>query len=204
VRLLSLEVAGLRSVVELGVHSGQGGAGCPMSRYRKRRKKAKRPPPPARRCGGCSACCTVLRINHDDGRQWTAENERCPRQRTAEQGERLGGGCSIYADRPANCRGFKCAWLAEADEPTGRRFLADHERPDQLGVMLWISRARSIMQVHEVWPGAADAARVRVILDRIRAAGGTVAIVRSTGTRTLITPTIDGLPPIDIQPGGSP
>jgi hypothetical protein len=54
----------------------------------------------ARRCGTCTLCCKLLTIEElgkPDG-QW------CPH---CVQGR----GCTIYSDRPNECRGFQCGYL---------------------------------------------------------------------------------------------
>jgi len=60
----------------------------------------------ARACGNCSLCCKLLAI---------AELNKpidtwCPHARPGR------GGCSIYPDRPTNCRGFTCGWLSGLPE----------------------------------------------------------------------------------------
>ena len=42
---------------------------------------------------------------------------------------RLGGGCTIYSDRPDVCREFECEWLT-------RRDLSRQLRPDLVGAIL--------------------------------------------------------------------
>jgi uncharacterized protein len=58
----------------------------------------------ARKCGTCSLCCKLPYVQ-ELGKPidtWCAH---------AKPGH---GGCSIYPDRPASCRGFICGWLASA------------------------------------------------------------------------------------------
>ncbi len=73
---------------------------------------------PGKSCGACTMCCSALEI---------AELKK-PVGRVCENC-RLGGGCSIYADRPQVCRDFECEWLT-------RRDLSRNLRPDLVGAIL--------------------------------------------------------------------
>jgi hypothetical protein len=65
-----------------------------------------------RRCGDCTFCCTAAGIN---------ALEKAPMVRC----KYLGARCTIYRDRPAACRSFRCAWhLGNWD---------DRFRPDKVG-----------------------------------------------------------------------
>jgi hypothetical protein len=60
---------------------------------------------PGRSCGSCSLCCKLLRIDEfskPEGK-WCAH---CAPGR---------GGCTIYGNRPIECRNFYCAWLTATD-----------------------------------------------------------------------------------------
>ena len=56
---------------------------------------------PGRSCGDCSLCCKLLRIDAFDKPvgTWCAH---CAPGR---------GGCTIYENRPTECRNFYCGWL---------------------------------------------------------------------------------------------
>jgi hypothetical protein len=54
-----------------------------------------------RACGSCSLCCKLLPIRELE----KPENQWCVHCRPGN------GGCGIYAERPASCRGFACDWL---------------------------------------------------------------------------------------------
>jgi hypothetical protein len=62
-------------------------------------------PNPARVCGNCSLCCKLLQI---------AEPLHKPAGRWCSHCRPGRGGCSIYDDRPAVCRAFRCGWLEGA------------------------------------------------------------------------------------------
>lgn len=59
-----------------------------------------------RSCGTCTLCCKVYRID-DLGKpagKWCAH---CA----------IGSGCTIYDDRPQQCRAFDCMWLQDETMP---------------------------------------------------------------------------------------
>jgi len=55
-----------------------------------------------RKCGTCSLCCKLLYISELN----KPIDKWCGHCRPGR------GGCTIYADRPVNCRTFVCHWLA--------------------------------------------------------------------------------------------
>ena len=55
---------------------------------------------PGRSCAGCTMCCKLLGI----------EALAKPRLSWCQHCK-VGEGCTIYADRPGECRDFYCAWL---------------------------------------------------------------------------------------------
>lgn len=59
-------------------------------------------PPDGRHCGDCTLCCKIMAI---EARAKPA-GVWCPDCRP-------GRGCAIYADRPAECRDFRCLWLSD-------------------------------------------------------------------------------------------
>jgi hypothetical protein len=105
-----------------------------------------------RACGACSLCCTVLRV--DELRKLGG---------TPCVHEREGGGCGIYAERPAICRAYQCLWL--------RGGLGDDDRPDQLGAVLDVvaQGASPWLEIREASPGAFErSARLREIAEHYR------------------------------------
>ena len=71
---------------------------------------------PGRKCGDCSECCTNLGVHEIN----TQGHQPCPYQ--------CGSGCSIYKERPLDCRTFSCFWLEGA--------FADDHRPDKIGTVI--------------------------------------------------------------------
>ncbi|MEI9928167.1 MAG: hypothetical protein WDN44_11295 [Sphingomonas sp.] len=59
------------------------------------------PLPSGRACGGCTLCCKVMGIGAlaKPAGQWC---RHCA----------VGSGCTIYPDRPAECRTFSCGYLS--------------------------------------------------------------------------------------------
>src|ERR1700686_1993314 len=73
---------------------------------------------PVRSCGDCSLCCKVMRIAALDKPpgSWC---KNC----------RPGSGCTIYTERPQECRDFVCLYLINAE-------LGDEWRPSQSKIVL--------------------------------------------------------------------
>ncbi len=73
---------------------------------------------PGKACGPCTMCCSALEI----AELKKSAGPLCPNCR-------LGGGCTIYSDRPQVCRDFECDWLI-------RRDLSRRLRPDLVSTIL--------------------------------------------------------------------
>ena len=73
---------------------------------------------PIRSCGDCTLCCKVMRIATLDKPpgSWC---KHC----------KPGTGCTIYADRPQECRDFSCLYLLNAE-------LGEEWRPSQSKIVL--------------------------------------------------------------------
>ncbi|HMB58689.1 MAG TPA: hypothetical protein VKN35_02155 [Xanthomonadales bacterium] len=73
-----------------------------------------------RECGECTACC-----------EGWIESARMEMKPGVPCRQLVGGGCSIYAQRPENpCRNFNCGWKIP-NSP-----LPDEMRPDQCGAIV--------------------------------------------------------------------
>lgn len=105
-----------------------------------------------RACGGCTACCTVLRV---------------------DALRKLGGvpcamldedrGCGVYQERPKICRAYRCLWLQGAFE--------EADRPDRIGAVLDLlnQAGAALLAVRESTPRAAsDSPRLSAIIARYR------------------------------------
>jgi len=78
---------------------------------------------PGRTCGSCVACCVIPRIDAPNFiKEAGVMCVHCS-----------GNDCTIYEDRPAQCRTFYCLWRRVGTMP-------DSLRPDRTGVMFTIER----------------------------------------------------------------
>ena len=71
-----------------------------------------------RSCGECSVCCEVLEIPTLKKPKKTLCVNVCST-----------GGCSIYLDRPGECRTFQCIW--------SEGYTGHGQRPDKSGIMAY-------------------------------------------------------------------
>src|SRR5262245_42407006 len=122
---------------------------------------------PDNACGACRACCTTLRIVTD---HWTK-----PSHKTCDRCADVG--CTIYWNRPKECREFECVWLA-SQKRNDR--MPPELRPDKCGVIFvgWESIAENgperdplVFEVHPNYPGAENNPEVRRYVDDMQAAG---------------------------------
>jgi len=77
-------------------------------------------------CGECGMCCRLLAI----------ESLEKPPGPTCRH---FGCGCSIYDDRPDECRGFRCLWLKSERLPPEAR-LGPAWRPDHAKFIMYTDR----------------------------------------------------------------
>ncbi|MDZ7619132.1 MAG: hypothetical protein U1E05_19175 [Patescibacteria group bacterium] len=92
-------------------------------------------------------------------------------------------GCGSYEDRPAACRNFLCAWLADAGWP-------DAWRPDLAGLLCLREELEPGLvgaAVYEVWPDALQAAEANEILHTLRATTAILVTVDTDGLRRTYT-----------------
>jgi hypothetical protein len=110
-----------------------------------------------RHCGRCTACCTHLPIPAGVvGPGTKPAGVACPHL--------SGGGCRIYALRPAVCVAFRCAWLADGGWP-------DAWRPDQSGLFCLRERLGNGLPAavaYEIQPGALDHQTAAAILAELQ------------------------------------
>jgi hypothetical protein len=116
-----------------------------------------------RQCGGCTVCCIAVAVFHLHKATGTPCSHLCHSE------------CSVYKDRPRECRDFECLWL--------RGHFHDDDRPDALGVAFCDdfdpATGEQMVCVAEPAPGAAETPRVRDLIAAVRAHGATV-LVRSS------------------------
>lgn len=137
-------------------------------------------------CGGCTACCTIMRVEMVPPKPARCQCEHVIRH-----------GCAIYYTRPDPCRDWKCGWLIAQTRPAGK--LPSAFRPDRSGVVLEINSAGNLV-AHCAKPHSwklepmrswliGRAAHVRVILEtgdgvQLLNADGTVEALRYVGLNT--------------------
>ena len=81
-----------------------------------------------KKCGTCNSCCYVFPIKNTtlaDGSPFPDKEgyELCSFYKL--------GKCSVYDNRPAICRSYKCGWMASTD-----RDMPNNTRPDKAGFIL--------------------------------------------------------------------
>ena len=91
-----------------------------------------------RACGSCGLCCKLVAVEElaKPAHQWCSHFV-------------TGKGCAIYADRPGECRTFRCLWLM-------RPQLSDAWRPNRSRIVLYFSHDGShlIANVDPAYPAA--------------------------------------------------
>ncbi len=103
----------------------------------------------ARACGTCTLCCKLLRIAELDKPQgvWCTH-------------ARPGHGCTIYADRPKECRTFHCGYLVAPE-------LSEEWHPVRSKIVLVAEPGGGVTAV--VDPGRADAWKQEPYYSRLKA-----------------------------------
>ncbi len=125
----------------------------------------------SRRCSSCTACCTVLGV------------EEIAKQEGVRCGKLTAAGCSIYDDRPGQCRDFECVWLQDAEG----RFTRNMERPDLSGVLLHLTAGEpQAIVARPVRKGAFQESAADELLARL--ARRAPLIIVGEGERRLVGP----------------
>ncbi|WP_304164091.1 YkgJ family cysteine cluster protein [Phenylobacterium aquaticum] len=101
-------------------------------------------------CGDCGLCCKLIGVQAIDKPQFVW----C-------KAYRKGAGCTVYDDRPADCRAFICYWLHVPN-------LGDEWRPDRAGFVMHIADGGARLNI-EVDPGKPQAWRQEPFLSAFRA-----------------------------------
>ena len=114
-----------------------------------------------RTCGGCTACCKT----HAVSQVQTTYGEWC-------QHCKIGSGCTVYDQRPIDCRVYECVWLKGKGK--------ESDRPDRLKIVMDVTIIKFdgedvvLLNFWEVEPGAASQARVQQFTEANVAAGNAV------------------------------
>lgn len=129
-------------------------------------------------CDGCTVCCVILKI--EDPALEKPAMEPCKHL--------CGAGCGIYESRPEVCSGFECLYrMGFLVGPTSYR-------PDQLGLMFWMTGDASdpdappqCLVAYEARPGAANEPKAKYLIDAIKEQTA-LFIVTYEGGRRLVGP----------------
>lgn len=103
-----------------------------------------------RSCNGCTLCCKLLGIDALEKPKavW------CPHCKA-------GSGCTIYADRPDECRSFDCLYVSGPQ-------LGDHWFPARSKMVVCVNREIGRIEIH-VDAGRSGAWRAQPFYDEIKA-----------------------------------
>ena len=122
-----------------------------------------------RQCGDCTVCCTAVAVYHLRKPTGTPCLHLCHT------------GCSIYSDRPRECRDYECLWL--------EGLFRDSDRPDALGVAICrdfdLATGEEMVCFAELTPGTAESPRVRELIAFVLARGETVLVRSREMTRKI-------------------
>lgn len=94
-------------------------------------------------------------------------------------------GCSIYADRPAPCREWSCAWLR------GHPEFLERDRPDLIGIVASVV-GRKEVSLSEGALGALSSQSAVELVARLVAGGETVTMLPVSG-RPSVTGPLEGV-----------
>lgn len=94
-------------------------------------------------------------------------------------------GCTIYGERPEECRAFRCSWLSHRG--SSRILASERDRPDRLGLLLWGRETKlgKAIMARELWLGATASGRAAHVL-HVLGVAFPVFLLRYDGTRALI------------------
>ena len=115
-------------------------------------------------CGACTACCTVLGVNS------IGKAPHTPCEHLIQIGRVFPGqrpyGCSVYHERPRECKHFQCAYLMGCFGNQVPQY-----RPDKMGLMIQAPHASSPLAdsliCWELRPDACDTGVGKEFLDEL-------------------------------------
>lgn len=132
-------------------------------------------PLPERACGSCTLCCTIMKVEFDNGEPTKEWMQPCKHL--------CKGGCGIYNDRPTSCRVFECVWLGSQRRKDSA--MPSSERPDRTGVVMGIN-SKEVVIVHCKTPMAFKGERVWKRIMRFIRSGTKVTIDHGNGDHSVI------------------
>lgn len=121
-------------------------------------------------CGNCKLCCKLLGVAELD----KAPNVWCPHCDKRSSA----GGCTIYDNRPPNCRNFECGWLVNDGDP--------ELRPDRIHLIVTGESKKLdayIVHIDTAYPDAAERPKAKAFLEMTMRYGQHQNIVLVTGDK---------------------
>lgn len=118
-------------------------------------------------CGGCTACCTVLKIDDID-KPMDTPCQYC-----------TGMGCSIHSAKPETCKLFKCGYYSGKNVPDGLR-------PDKCGIIFIKKNDRIFSGILVKGVPVTDVAKGQI--ESFRHQGYSVILVSTDGRRPHVMP----------------
>src|SRR5262249_3009165 len=118
----------------------------------------------AKTCGACTACCDAVAVMSLGKGNW----KRC-----FYQGDSC---CTIYPQRPIDCRAFECHWLSDTIQGDERL------RPDNLGLIFTTARKEGTeyLTAVEVWDDATSQSPARDLIESLLSKFAVVVLRRRT------------------------
>lgn len=132
-------------------------------------------PLPERACGTCNLCCTLMKVEEDNGQLLTDWMQPCKHI--------CRGGCGVYEARPTACRVFECVWLASQRFPDVA--MSKSDRPDRLGIVMDVN-TKDVTIVHCKTPNAYKGERAWKIISNLVRKGNKVTIEHGDGRVSVI------------------
>jgi hypothetical protein len=96
-------------------------------------------------------------------------------------------GCRQYTNRPAACRRFECAWLADPAWPA-------HWRPDRSGLLClreWIAGSMRAAAVYELRSRALRSSTGRAVIRALQQSCSLIAVTKADRSRFNLAPDDD-------------
>jgi len=124
-----------------------------------------------RECGGCTLCCRVLGV-HELKKPPLAECSHCHVM-----------GCSIYKDRPKECREFNCIWLMDNSlpeelKPSKSHVVLSNIEHDVSIQGIEVPSKTIIVHIDPYFPTAYKEGAMKVFLNKELKAGTALIVVR--------------------------
>ena len=142
-------------------------------------------PKASRECGSCSYCCTHVAVKAFDKPVGTP----CQHLLPIIPNEPCAGACGIYADRPSECKMYRCSWL-EGNLP-------EELKPDKCGLLFetgWIEWPHKVTMLMGFEHVAGALGKYEHLLEAAAVDGKVIVVIPKDGDAgTLFAEEKDGL-----------